>query len=230
LLALQGPLAEKALQALTSRSLSDLYFFTGGWFNIEGTNCYIQRSGYTGEDGFEISIPSGVVDSIARSLLKNPDVMAVGLAARDILRLESGLCLYGHDIDDNTSPYQANLTWVLSERRAKEGGFIGADVILSEIKNKKIADLPKRRVGLVLNSKIIPREGDNILHPETGQPVGKVTSGGISPHLKKQVAMGYVQPPHHKQDTKLLVQIRNSKEMATVTKVPFLPTKYRIKK
>jgi aminomethyltransferase len=205
------------------------FFFTGGWFNIEGVNCYVQRSGYTGEDGFEISIPSGEVEQIARLLLSNPDVLPAGLAARDSLRLEAGLSLYGHDIDEQTTPYQANLTWTISDRRMKEGGFIGSTMILGELK-KKISELPKRRIGLVLDSKIVPREGDKIFDPQSNEQIGTVTSGGISFHLQKQIAMGYVKPPFHKLDTKLVVQIRNSKEKATVSKLPFWPTRYQNKK
>jgi len=188
LLALQGPLAEKSLQKITQGDLSKLTFFGGGFFSVKGSKCYIQRSGYTGEDGFEISIPSQATEQIAQTLLEDQDVKPCGLGARDSLRLEAGLCLYGHDLDEDTTPKQANLVWTISKRRAEDGGFIGSDVILKELPGK-INDLLKRRVGLFVEGSPA-REGATVHDPATGQQIGVVTSGTFSPVLKKSHCYG----------------------------------------
>lgn len=223
LVALQGPKAVDALQRHTSFDLSTLKFFTGGFVKIQGVECYVQRSGYTGEDGFEISIPTPNVESITRSLLKEKEVAPIGLGARDSLRLEAGLSLYGHDLDETTTPKEANLTWTISERRQKEGGFIGADVILAQLP-QKISDLKRRRIGLFVDGPPA-REGASV-HTLSGEEIGTVTSGTLSPILKKSISMAYVKPPHHKLDEKLKVKVRGKTYDATVTKLPFVPTKY----
>jgi len=226
LLAIQGPLAEKALQKITQSDLSKLTFFGGGFFSVKDAQCYIQRSGYTGEDGFEISVPSQAVEKIAQALLQDQDVKPCGLGARDSLRLEAGLCLYGHDLNDDITPKQANLLWTISKRRSEEGGFIGSDVILAEIPGK-INDLPKRRVGLFVEGSPA-RENATIHDPVSGQEIGVITSGTFSPVLKKAIAMAYVKPPYHKLDGKVHVNVRGKMREATVTKMPFVPTKYKL--
>uniref|UniRef100_A0A6B2L6Y1 Aminomethyltransferase n=1 Tax=Arcella intermedia TaxID=1963864 RepID=A0A6B2L6Y1_9EUKA len=226
LVALQGPTSEKALQNLTKGDLTKLFFFHGGFFDILGSQCYVQRSGYTGEDGFEISIPTEKVEAIASALLEQPDVKPCGLGARDSLRLEAGLSLYGHELDDTTTPKQANLLWTISKRRTEEGGFIGDKPILAEIPGK-INDLPRRRVGLAINGSPA-REGTTVHDPETKKQIGIVTSGTFSPVLKKAVAMGYVAPPHHKLDGTVLVNVRDKFREATVVKLPFVPTNYKV--
>jgi len=224
LLALQGPTAEKALQLITVSDLSSLRFFQGRFADVGGAHCYIQRSGYTGEDGFELSVPTEAADKIARALLADPDVKPCGLGARDTLRLEAGLCLYGHDLDEQTTPKQANLLWTISKRRIEEGGFIGSDVILGEIPGK-IQDLPKRRIGLFAETPA--REGTTIHDPSNLQQIGVVTSGTYSPVLKKSIAMAYVKPPFHKLDGKLRFCVRGKYRDAVVTKLPFIETHYK---
>lgn len=224
LVALQGPKAALVLQRHTSTDLSTIKFFTGGFITIHGNECYVQRSGYTGEDGFEISIPTSAVVAFSRALLKEKEVAPIGLGARDSLRLEAGLCLYGHDLDAHTTPKEANLVWTISERRQKEGGFIGANVILGQLP-QKITELKKRRVGLFVDG-APAREGATI-HEENGTEIGTVTSGTMSPVLKKAIAMAYVKPPHHKLDSKVKVKVRGKLYDATVAKMPFVETKYK---
>jgi len=225
LLALQGPFAESVLQKHTDGDLSKLKFFTGGFFKIDGAESYVQRSGYTGEDGFEISMPTPNVVSIARGLLAHPDVLPVGLGARDSLRLEAGLSLYGHELDQETTPKEANLVWTISKRRQVEGGFIGEKRILAELPGK-IGELKKRRVGLFIEG-APAREGATIHSVKTQEKIGHVTSGTLSPVLKRAIAMGYVAPPHHMLDTEVLVNVRGSMRKAVVTKTPFVPTNYK---
>jgi aminomethyltransferase len=225
LIALQGPASEAALQSLTKTDLSKLTFFKGGFVNISGAECYIQRSGYTGEDGFEISIPTPKVVEITKTLLNQPNVKPAGLGPRDSLRLEAGLCLYGNDLDETTTPKQANLVWTISQRRQTEGGFIGDKVILGEIPGK-IGDLPRRRVGLFVDGSPA-REHATIHDPSNEQQIGIVTSGTFSPVMKRGIAMAYVKPPHHKMDGRVLVNVRGKMREATVTKMPFVPTSYK---
>jgi len=225
LLALQGPSAERILQGLTQGDLSKLTFFTGGFFKVDGADCYIQRSGYTGEDGFEVSIPTPNVVDIAKKLLANADVLPVGLGARDSLRLEAGLSLYGHELDETTTPKEANLVWTISKRRQTEGGFIGAEVILPELP-QKIGQLKRRRVGLIVEG-APAREGATVHDPTTKEQIGIVTSGTMSPCLKKAISMAYVKPPLHALDSKVLVSVRGTFRNATVTKLPFVSTTYK---
>ncbi len=190
LLALQGPKAAQALARLAPAAAT-MTFMTGAFFVIDGARCYVTRSGYTGGDGYEISTPADAAEAIARTLLAEPEVKPIGLGARDSLRLEAGLCLYGHDIDTTTTPVEAGLLWSIGkERRAggsRAGGYPGADVI-----QKQIAEgAPRRRVGLMPDGKAIAREGAEIAID--GTVVGKVTSGGFSPTLGRPVAMGYVE-------------------------------------
>eukprot|EP01125_Pyxidicula_operculata_P001169 TRINITY_DN11119_c0_g1_i1.p1 TRINITY_DN11119_c0_g1~~TRINITY_DN11119_c0_g1_i1.p1 ORF type:complete len:402 (+),score=84.99 TRINITY_DN11119_c0_g1_i1:67-1272(+) len=223
--ALQGPLAAVALQRHTKTDLNQFKFFTGGFIDVDGVSCYIQRSGYTGEDGFELSIPSEEVVKIVKNLLNEPEVKICGLGARDSLRLEAGLCLYGNDLDEVTSPKQAGINWTISKRRAQEGGFIGAGPILAE-QALKLDQLPKRRVGLLVEG-APAREGATIHDPVTGSQIGVVTSGTMSPVLNRPIAMGFVKPPFHTVNTAVQVEVRGKKRPAVVSKLPFVPTKYK---
>lgn len=227
LLALQGPSAEKVLQQFVATNTTDLTkmgFFHSGFVKAFGADCYIQRSGYTGEDGFEISIPTALAIKATSDLLAHPDVKPIGLGARDSLRVEAGLPLYGHEIDQTTTPKEANISWAITKRRMDNGGFIGAEVIQAE-NPKKIKDLARRRVGLLVEGPPA-REGVTIQDAD-GQDIGIVTSGSMSPCLKAPIAMGYVKPPHHAVGEKLRVVVRGKTYNATVTKLPFVPTKYK---
>ncbi|KAJ2060252.1 hypothetical protein GGI17_003882 [Coemansia sp. S146] len=221
LIALQGPASQKALEQLAAVDLSQMPFMTGQFIDIKGVPCHVARSGYTGEDGFELSIPTGEVVSITQALLENPQVKLAGLGARDSLRLEAGLCLYGSDIDSTTTPMEANLVWTVGKRRRAEGGFIGADVILEQIANKGGA---RRRVGLVIEG-APARAHAKVLSAE-GEEIGEITSGVPAPSLGKNIAMAYVKKGFNKKDTALKVQVRNRVQNATVVKMPFVPAGY----
>ncbi|KAJ3050701.1 hypothetical protein HK097_008307 [Rhizophlyctis rosea] len=220
LVALQGPSAAKVVESLVGKDLSDFKFMTSRHLDIKGIPVYISRCGYTGEDGFEISVPDSEVVRLSELLLENPDVELAGLGARDSLRLEAGLCLYGHDMDEATSPVEAGLTWTIGQRRRTEGGFLGAERILPQIKG----GVPKRRVGLIVEG-APAREGAKILSVD-GEELGTITSGCPSPVLKKNVAMGYVKSGFHKQGTDVQVQVRNRLQKAKITKMPFVPHQY----
>ncbi|CAG8480740.1 3498_t:CDS:2, partial [Ambispora leptoticha] len=220
LLALQGPKAAPALERLTGQNLNDFKFMTGRFMSINGVDCHITRSGYTGEDGFEISIPASEATRLAELILDDPFVELAGLGPRDSLRLEAGLCLYGHDLDETTTPIEAGLSWTIGKRRKEEGGFLGADVIL-----KQIHDGPKRRrVGMIVEG--APARENAEITTQKGEMIGKVTSGVPSPTLKENIAMGYVQAGHHKLGTILWVKVRKRIQKAHVTRMPFVPTKY----
>ncbi len=223
LLALQGPQAAPALARLAPQ-VATMKFMTGAFVVIDGARCYVTRSGYTGGDGYEISTPADAADAVARKLLAQPEVKPVGLGARDSLRLEAGLCLYGHDIDTTTTPVEAGLLWSIGkERRAggsREGGFPGAAVVL-----KQIAEgAPRKRVGLVPEGKSIAREGAEIAIG--GRTVGKVTSGGFAPTLGRAVAMGYVERAHAANGTKLDLVVRGKPVPAEIAPMPFVKHAY----
>lgn len=225
LLALQGPLAETALARLLP-AVSDMKFMdvaVAGW---QGADLWISRSGYTGEDGFEISVPETVLLAFAQALLAQPEVLPIGLGARDSLRLEAGLCLYGHDIDTTTSPVEAGLTWALQKARraggAREGGYPGASRILHEL-----AEGPERlRVGLRPEGRAPMREG-TMIFAEDGTPLGNVTSGGFGPSLEAPIAMGYVATAFAATGTRLEGEVRGKKLPLTVAEMPFQPTTYK---
>ena len=186
LLALQGPQAVDGAVA-AGAAVAAMKFMTGAFVVIDGARCYVTRSGYTGGDGYEISTPADATDAIARKLLAQPEVKPIGLGARDSLRLEAGLCLYGHDIDTTTTPVEAVLLWSIGKERRVQGGFPGAAVV-----QKQIAEgAPRKRVGLLPEGKAIAREGAEIAIG--GKTVGMVTSGGFAPTLGRAVAMGYVE-------------------------------------
>ncbi|KAJ1744228.1 hypothetical protein LPJ78_000575 [Coemansia sp. RSA 989] len=221
LIALQGPSAQAALELLAGASLAQMPFMTGQVLEISGVPCHVARSGYTGEDGFELSIPTSEVVGITARLLENPEVKLAGLGARDSLRLEAGLCLYGSDIDSTTTPMEANLVWTIGKRRRAEGGFIGADVILDQVAKKGGV---RRRVGLIVEG-APARAHAKVLSAE-GEEVGEITSGVPSPSLGKNVAMAYVRKGFNKRGTELKVKVRNRVQNATVVKMPFVPANY----
>ncbi|XP_071611656.1 aminomethyltransferase, mitochondrial isoform X2 [Heliangelus exortis] len=225
LLALQGPSMARVLQAGLSDDLAKLSFMNSITTTVFGVlGCQVTRCGYTGEDGVEISVPAGQAVELAEQLLGVPEVWLAGLAARDSLRLEAGLCLYGNDIDETITPAEAGLLWTLGKRRRAAMDFPGAAIIMAQVKEK-----PKRkRVGLTsVGPPIRPRMA--ILGPE-GTPVGTVTSGCPSPSLGKNIAMGYVETAHSRAGTTLAVEVRKKQHPALVTKMPFVPTQYYMAK
>lgn len=224
LLALQGPEAKTVM----SRYLPDLdrmAFMQGMVTEIEGVRCYINRCGYTGEDGFEISLPAEATEAIAKSLLGHEEVMPIGLGARDSLRLEVGLCLYGHELNDEITPVEAALIWSISKSRraggSKAGGFPGADLILQQMQT----GVSKKRIGLILEGRMAAREGIT-LTDQDGKQVGEVCSGGFAPTLGAPISMAYVDPGYAAIDTVLHAQIRNKAIPARVCKMPFVPQQY----
>ncbi len=228
LLALQGPQARSVMDQLAPAA-SELRFMNGCFADInindEAINCFITCSGYTGEDGYEISVPAAQASALAQTLLNFEQVEAIGLGARDSLRLEVGLCLYGHDMNETISPIEAGLLWSISKSRrrggAKEGGFLGADAILAQIAN----GAHKKRVGLKVGGRAPIREGAELVN-EAGDVIGNVTSGGFGPSLGGPVAMGYVPSELSAIGSKLLVALRKKLIPVEVVKMPFLPQNY----
>ena len=223
LLALQGPRAAEVLEKIAP-GVGTLSFMEGGGFRLAGHPAWISRSGYTGEDGFEISIPAVAAGAVADALVADEAVKPVGLGARDSLRLEAGLPLYGHDIDRNTTPVMAGLTFAISKRRRGEGGFPGAQRILAEIE----AGPPQRRVGFEIDGRQPVREGALVLDGE-GNEVGRITSGGFSPSLQRPIAMGYVATPLAEIGTALKLEQRAKLFEARVAVLPFVPHRYHRK-
>ena len=221
LIALQGPGAEAALSALAPAAAT-LSFMTGAEMDVDGAACFVTRSGYTGEDGYEISVPADQADTLARKLLAQNDVEAIGLGARDSLRLEAGLCLYGHDIDETTTPVEAALTWSIGKRRREEGGFPGADIILDQIKN----GAPRKRVGILPDGRAPAREGTEIQAPD-GTSIGTITSGGFGPSLEAPLAIGYVTTEHAAAGSTVNVVVRGKALPAKTAKMPFVPNGYK---
>jgi len=227
LLALQGPQAETALAVLVPDVRAMRFMDVLSVDTVFGA-LWISRSGYTGEDGFEISVPAPAAVDFARLLLDQPAVAAIGLGARDSLRLEAGLCLYGHDIDTSTSPVQAGLVWAIQKSRrtggAREGGFAGADRILAELAD----GTDQLRVGLQPQTRAPMREGTEIWDaPEGGQKIGHVTSGGFGPSLGAPIAMGYVDCGHASSGTPLWGEVRGKRLPVTVCDLPFRPSTYK---
>ncbi|XP_034514212.1 aminomethyltransferase, mitochondrial isoform X2 [Ailuropoda melanoleuca] len=221
LLALQGPTAAQVLQAGVADDLRKLPFMTSAVMEVFGVSgCRVTRCGYTGEDGVEISVPAAAAVHLATALLENPEVKLAGLAARDSLRLEAGLCLYGSDIDEHTTPVEGSLSWTLGKRRRAAVDFPGASVIVAQLKGK----VQRRRVGLMCEGAPM-RAHSPILNTE-GTVIGTVTSGCPSPCLKKNVAMGYVPYEYSRPGTPLLVEVRRKQQMAVVSKMPFVTTNY----
>lgn len=220
LLALQGPRAAEVM-ARHCPQAAELLFMKSAVLPFDGIDCMISRSGYTGEDGFEISVPASAAPAVFETLVAAPEVEPVGLGARDSLRLEAGLCLYGQDIDEQTSPIEAALDWAVGKRRRLEGGFAGADRILREL-----AEGPGQlRVGLRPEGRAPAREGTDILGQD-GQPIGEVTSGGYGPTVQGPVAMGYVDAGSATLGTKVVLMVRDRPHPATVAQLPFVPQRY----
>ncbi|WGW04782.1 glycine cleavage system aminomethyltransferase GcvT [Tropicibacter oceani] len=227
LLALQGPGAEAALAALCPAA-RDMTFMDVATLTIAGAECWVSRSGYTGEDGYEISVPNGAAVDLARVLLEDDSVAPIGLGARDSLRLEAGLCLYGHDISDETTPVEAGLTWAIQKVRraggAREGGFPGAARILSDLAQGARV----KRVGLAPEGRAPMREGVEIFDSaEGGVPVGRVTSGGFGPTVGAPVAMGYVPAALSAPGTQLWGEVRGKRMPVLVAKLPFVPAGFK---
>ena len=227
LLALQGPAAEAVL-AEHHPSVADMRFMDVATVPLAGAECWVSRSGYTGEDGYEISVPVAAAEDLAKALLAHEDVEAIGLGARDSLRLEAGLCLYGHDIDAGTSPVEARLTWGIQKARkpggAREGGFPGAARILRELRE----GAGRARVGLRPETRAPMREGTVLYATEEGgAPVGQVTSGGFGPSVGAPVAMGYVAAEHAATDTRLFGEVRGKRLPVTVAAMPFVPAGFK---
>ena len=219
LVALQGPKSSEILEKIIN-GVSSLKFMNGNKFSYNGKDVYITRSGYTGEDGFEISIPNELVEDFAKKLVAQ-GVKPIGLGARDTLRLEAGLCLYGHDINESTSPIEANLKWAISKRRREEGGFLGYNKIKSDMNGS----LARLRVGVKPLGKIIAREGVKIFSKDD-QEIGSVTSGTFGPSVNRPIAMGYVKLNFSKPGTKVLLEVRGKKYEANISELPFYKKNY----
>jgi aminomethyltransferase len=226
LLALQGPKAAAALQRLAP-GVEELVFMTGGSFKIAACDCFVTRSGYTGEDGFEISVPASQADTLARALLAQPEVKPIGLGARNSLRLEAGLCLYGNDIDSSTTPIEAGLNWAIQKVRrsggARAGGFPGAEKILAQLDRPET--LHRKRVGLMALERIPVREHTE-LQSLDGTVAGKVTSGLLAPTVNQAVAMAYVKPEFSAAGSRLNAMVRGKPVAMQITAMPFVPNRY----
>lgn len=220
LLALQGPMSEAVLAALIP-GVEAMQFMQAKAFEYDGAEVHVSRSGYTGEDGYEISVPNAKAEGLARAILYDDRAMLIGLGARDSLRLEAGLCLYGHDIDETTSPVEAGLLWSIGKRRREEGGFFGAERILGEIGQPK-----RRRVGIKPGSRAPAREGTEITTPE-GDTIGIVTSGGFGPSVEGPVSMGYVASEHAAPGTEVNLIIRGKPQPAQIVRMPFHPHNFK---
>ncbi len=221
LLALQGPKAAAVLERLAPGAAA-MGFMAAGPMTVAGLDAFVSRSGYTGEDGYEISVEAKDAEALSAALLAEPEVKWIGLGARDSLRLEAGLCLYGHDIDLTTSPIEGGLNWSIQKRRRLEGGFPGAARI-----QKELAEGPARiRVGLIPEGRAPAREGAEIVDPATGATIGKVTSGGFGPTLGGPLAMGYVPAGLAKPGTPLELVVRGRALPAKVAAMPFVPNNY----
>lgn len=219
LLALQGPEAVQVLARLAP-GVEELRFMRSGAFTLAGVPAWISRSGYTGEDGFEISIPAVDAEKVARTLLAEPEVAPIGLGARDSLRLEAGLPLYGHDIDLTTTPVEAGLSFAISKRRKSEGGFPAAEKILHQL----FEGAPRKRVGLLIEGRLPAREGALVFVGD--KQIGKVTSGGFAPTVGAPIAMAYVESAYAADGTALDVEVRGKKLAAKVVPMPFQTKNY----
>ncbi len=221
LIALQGPKAEAVL-ARFNPAVSGIPFMHYASLKLGDVVAHISRSGYTGEDGFEISVSDNDAPRLWSMLLADADVKPIGLGARDSLRLESGLCLYGHDIDATTSPVEGDLLWSIQKRRRMEGGFIGAARVLNEIANGPT----RKRVGIQPEGRAPAREG-TVVTDMTGRTIGIITSGGFGPTANRPVAMGYVETAFAKPGTPLQLNVRDKLLPAQVTTLPFIPHNYK---
>ena len=221
LLALQGPRAAEVMERVAAGAAA-MGFMTGRDLTVAGVGCFVTRSGYTGEDGYEISVPEGEAEALARRLLAEPEVAPIGLGARDTLRLEAGLCLHGSDIDDATTPIEAALNWTIAKRRREQGGFPGDAVIRDQLAN----GTERLRVGLRPTDRA-PARGHTPIVGEGDVLVGQVTSGGFGPTLDAPIAMGYVRAALAKPGTALGLMVRGARRAASVVPLPFVPHRYR---
>lgn len=221
LLALQGPQAVAALQRHCDADLSPLRFMASAEMRIGGISCLVSRSGYTGEDGVEISVPAGDAQSLAETLLAEPEVEPIGLGARDSLRLEAGLCLYGHDIDETTTPVEASLTWAIGKRRRAEGGFPGDAIIQRQLSD----GTSRRRVAIRPEGRAPAREGTDLTDLD-GNSIGAITSGGFGPTAGGPVAMGYVQTDNAETGSRINAIVRGKPLPAQVADLPFVTQNY----
>jgi len=227
LIALQGPTAQSVLAKLCADAPA-MRFMDSGPHEVDGLDCFVSRSGYTGEDGFEISVPADDAERLVKKLLENDDVRPIGLGARDSLRLEAGLCLYGHDIDTTTTPVEGALEWSIQKSRrhsgARAGGFIGADKILAQLDK----GAPRRRVGLKAEGRAPVREGAALFADSASvEPVGSVTSGGFGPSLNAPVAMGYLPASLAAPGTQVFAEVRGQRLPLKVAATPFVPNTYK---
>jgi len=227
LIALQGPASETVLSEFNSQ-ISAMKFMDIKTLSIAGAECWISRSGYTGEDGFEISIPSSAAEAITRSILSKQEVEFVGLGARDSLRLEAGLCLYGHDIDEETTPVEASLTWAIQKARRTNGeranGFLGDDIITQQLDTGTY----RKRVGFLPQTRAPMREGVEIYETESSKEViGKITSGGYGPTVGHPVAMGYINSEYVDSNDNLFGELRGKRVPVKIAQLPFVPLNFK---
>ena len=227
LIALQGPASEAVLGKYHPQ-IKNMKFMDVETLTIDGAECWISRSGYTGEDGFEISIPAEAAEPITRSILSNQNVEFIGLGARDSLRLEAGLCLYGHDIDQATTPVEASLTWAIQKARRSNGsrasGFIGSEIILKQL----AGGTNKKRVGLLPQTRAPMREGVEIFATETSkEAIGKITSGGYGPTVGYPIAMGYINSEYANSEDDLFGELRGKRVPVKVSNLPFVPLNFK---
>jgi len=227
LIALQGPKAESVLATLCADAAA-MRFMDAGPRRVNGIECFVSRSGYTGEDGFEISVPAEPAETLAKALLEHSDVLPIGLGARDSLRLEAGLCLYGHDIDATTTPVEGALEWSIQKSRrsggARAGGFPGADKILAQLES----GAPRRRVGLRPEGRAPVREGAPLFADSaSSEQIGAVTSGGFGPSINAPVAMGYLPSSHAAIGGVVFAELRGQRLPLQITPMPFVPNTYK---
>jgi len=227
LIALQGPKAESVLATLCADAAA-MRFMDAGPRRVNGIECFVSRSGYTGEDGFEISVPAEPAETLAKALLEHSDVLPIGLGARDSLRLEAGLCLYGHDIDATTTPVEGALEWSIQKSRrsggARTGGFPGADKILAQLES----GAPRRRVGLRPEGRAPVREGAPLFADSaSSEQIGAVTSGGFGPSINAPVAMGYLPSSHAAIGGVVFAELRGQRLPLQITPMPFVPNTYK---
>jgi len=220
LVAFQGPKAASQLSHFHAEA-ETMPFMSMAEMEIGGISCFVTRSGYTGEDGFEISAPAGNAEELVRLLLDRPEVLPAGLGARDTLRLEAGLCLYGSDIDAGTTPIEAGLSWVVNKRRREEGGFPGAEIILGQLEN----GTPRKRVGIRPDGKAPARAHTPVEDPD-GNTIGEITSGGYGPSVAGPIAMGYIKSEFSDQGTAVNLRVRGKAIPAKVTALPFVEHRY----
>ena len=220
LVAFQGPKAASQLSHFHAEA-ETMPFMSMAEMEIGGISCFVTRSGYTGEDGFEISAPAGNAEELVRLLLDRPEVLPAGLGARDTLRLEAGLCLYGSDIDAGTTPVEAGLSWVVNKRRREEGGFPGAEIILGQLEN----GTPRKRVGIRPDGKA-PARAHTLIEDSEGNAIGEITSGGYGPSVEGPIAMGYVKSEFADRGTAVNLRVRGKAIPAKVTALPFVEHRY----